>query len=219
MDSAPAAPEGPFHHLLFIQPGPSRALVTLWWPQPDPGRPWPLAAAREALSSAGIFSSAHDIARVHGVTYFGKAELSPLWVPTCWEDAASPRNSPPRAPCPQHVVLGSPWMAQNPGQILGGRRRVLWEPGLSAAGACAGLPGGCCSAGTQQPFGWALHFHTSLASDKISSSQIGTGTAWIWVPKGVILNNSAFQWAKLCSQPSWALWSPQIDSGDHKITD
>lgn len=54
------------------------------------------------------------------MTYFGKAELSPRWVPTCWEDAASPRNSPPRAPCPQHVVLGSLWICTEPRGRFGG---------------------------------------------------------------------------------------------------
>lgn len=128
VDSAPAAPEEFFHPLLLTQPGPSspRVLVTTAWP-------WPCAAAGAALGSAGIFSSAHDIARVHGVTYFGKAELSPHCIPTCWEDAAGPRNSPPGHPVPSTWCLAPHGPPQNPGADCGEEE----EGPVGAKAACS----------------------------------------------------------------------------------
>jgi len=86
------SPEGLFHHLLLDHPWPQHPQPpgdpAGWgqdWgvsqPAPDPARPRPFTTAGEALSFAGIFSSARHMAGVRGVPRFGKAKRSPCRVP------------------------------------------------------------------------------------------------------------------------------------------
>lgn len=96
------------------------------------------------------------------MTYFGKAELSPLWVVLGrW---CQPQEQPPQSSLsPERGAWLPVDLHRTQGRFWGGGGGSCGSQGCLQQGH---VQGGCCSAGTQQRL--ALCFHISLALDRIS---------------------------------------------------